>query len=126
MNTSFGYHTVFSRYLDEYGNPVERTPETNPCSYDTFMIYRKDVNEKVNYTCWSDRLWQWDYKKYNELCLKHFGNQGQVFYDREPNLIQKFLRDYLEDDQLELIYIMQGCNQSSGYPLWLFAVKTSK
>ena len=111
----------FGEYLDEHGNPVERTPITNPYSYDGFVTWKND--SKPNNTVYSDRLYQWDSKKYNENCKKHFGNEGQVFYDREPEKIEIFLRDYLDNDSLILCRIMQYCHQARGYPIWRFDYK---
>ncbi len=112
---------------DEHGNPVAKTPFTHPYNYDDFVSWRGGPNERVNGSTYSDRLRQWDEKKYNELCLKHFGNTGHQFYlnDRKPKQIEAFLRDYTNDQGLELIYIMQGCNKSSGQPIWTFLYRSS-
>ena len=64
---------------------------------------------------YSDRLHQWDYEKYNRCCQKVFKNEGQQFYQRNPKEIEKFLSMYF-DKQIKLTAIMQGCNQSSGFP----------
>jgi hypothetical protein len=71
-------------------------------------------------TVYSDRLFQWDHEKYNRLCQKHFGDEGQVFYNRKSDKIEAFLRDYTEDESLILTLVKEQKNVSSGYPLWLF------
>ena len=113
-----------SGYVDLNGNPVKRTPINHPYTYDFYVQWVGGNKEEINSVVYSDRLWQWDYKKYNTLMEKHFGNQGQIFYDVNPTKMQSFLRDYMDDQELELIAIMQGCNVSSGFPLWTFHFKT--
>lgn len=46
-------------------------------------------------TEYTDRLWQWDSKKHDELCLKHFGDKGQWWSNRSAEKIQAFLCDYI-------------------------------
>lgn len=112
--------------VDEHDKPIERTPATHPYSYDGFVTHRFGKNEEANNTIYSDRLLRWDFKKYNELSKKHFGDEGQYFYNREPKNIEAFLRDWCEDQKLKLIFVMEYCNVSSGYPLWRFDFKATK
>lgn len=112
---------VWRAYYDEKGQMLERTPLSHPYNYESFVLWRKmdaaDVVAKgVVYT---DRLFQWDPKKYNELCRKHFGNEAQLWDEREPEKIEVFLRDYMDNPDLVLTMVMQGCNQASGFPLWI-------
>ena len=62
--------------LMKKGNPVERTKDKYPYSYDPFVVWKTEEDVKQNNTVYSDRLKQWDYEKYSGLCQKHFGNQG--------------------------------------------------
>lgn len=112
-------------YIDEFGKPIERTPDKYSYSYDGYMLHRFGKNEEANMTIYSDRLLQWDYKKHNELCKKHFGNEGQYWAERDPKKIEAFLRDWCEDPELKLIFVMQYCNMASGYPLWRFDFHTN-
>lgn len=107
------------RYVDEHGRPVKRTPLTHPYSYDPYVIWQAEGD--ANGGCYSDRLLEWDWDKHNELCRKHFGDDGQRWDNREPEKIEAFLRDFHGIPDLKLIRIMQGANQSSGYPYWYFA-----
>jgi len=111
--TSFGK-------VDEFGKPVKRTKQTHPYSYDGYIQYRGGENEEANGTIYSDRLLQWDFDKHDALCMKHFGNKGQYWNDRDPKKIQAFLRDWTDNQKLKLIFVMEYCNQSSGYPVWRF------
>lgn len=118
--------TFYSGYINEHGESVERTPYTNPYSYDGFIVWRGGLNKDANSTIYSDRLIQWDFKKHDELSMKHFGNHAQIWYDRDPKKIEAFLRDWTDDPKLKLVFVMQYCNVSSGFPLWRFDYQTSK
>jgi len=111
---------TYTGQVDEHGNRVRRTKREYPYSYDGFVTWRGGENSEVNNTIYSDRLLQWDYDKYNKLSEKHFGNQGQIFFDRSPEKIQSFLRDWCNSPKLKLILVMEYCNVSSGYPCWRF------
>lgn len=80
--------------------------------------------ETATDTVYSDRLYQWDYKKHNELCQKHFGNEGQSWSSRKPKLIEAFLTDYI-GKKIVLCRIEQHENQSTGYPVWRFDYKAA-
>ena len=120
--------TCFRAYENEMGEPIERTPLTHPYNYESFVTWRKTGVEpkKIPTVVFSDRLFQWDTKKHDELCNKHWGNRGQYWDKREPEKIEAFLRDYNDDQTIELLMVMQGCNQSSGYPLWIFFYRSGK
>jgi len=106
--------------IDEHGNTVKRTKHTHPYNYDGHVIWRDGENAEADDTIYSDRLLQWDYDKHNRLCEKHFGNQGQRWNNRDPKKIESFLRDWCDNQKLKLVFIMEYCNQSSGYPCWRF------
>lgn len=112
-------------YIDIYGNAIKRTPFTNPYNYDEYVIWRRDSNTdepcdlSKSSAVYSDRLFQWDPEKYNRCCKEVFGDIGQYFNTRNPDKIQQFLSIYFEKD-VELLAIVQGCNQFSGFPYWIF------
>ena len=93
-------------------NGMEYSQCNAPCIFDN--------GQKATNTVYSDRLHQWDYKKYNELCKKHFGNEGQYWGGRNPKLIEAFLRDYMNDQSVVLCRIEEHENRATGYPLWRF------
>ena len=107
-------------FIDLDGNEIKRNPFTHPYNYDEYIIWKAEnfVKEKCD-AVYSDRLYQWDYEKYNRCCQEVFKNKGQQFYQRNPKDIEKFLSMYF-DKQIKLTAIMQGCNQSSGFPYWIF------
>lgn len=125
MTTAYGNFFTNLEPVDEYGNLVSRTKSSHPYSYDGFITWRGGENSEVNDTVYSDRLWEQDYRKADELCEKHFGDRGQYFFNRDRKKIEAFLRDWYNKPELKLIFIMEYCNVSSGYPLWRFGVNTS-
>jgi hypothetical protein len=116
----------FFEHVDEHDNIVRRPKYEYPYSYDGFVTWRGGENKEANATIYIDRLMRSDYEKYNRLCKKHFGNKFQMWFSREPEKIESFLRDWFGDEKLRLILVMEYCNVSSGFPLWRFDYYTSK
>lgn len=115
-----GFDEIYN-CVDEFGNPVSRTKQTHPYSYDGFVLWRGGENNEATATVYSDRLLQWDYEKHNKLCMKYFGDEAQLWWDkRSPQQIEKFLRDWFDNENLKLVLIMEYCNISNGYPCWRF------
>lgn len=112
--------------VDEFGLPVKRTKHDHPYNYNGFVTWRGGENSEVTGTIYSDRLLQLDYTRYNKLSKKHFGDEAQMWFDRSSEKIQEFLRDWTNDKNLRLIFVMEYCNQSSGYPLWRFDYASNK
>jgi len=104
-------------YVDEHDNPVKRTKDTHPYSYDGYVVWRGGKNEEVTGTAYSDRLREWDCKKYDSLSEK-YGNPGS-WNTKNPAEIEKFLQEYNDEPELKLILIMEYC-RNNGYPLWRF------
>lgn len=112
--------TIKPRFVDLTGREVKRTPLEYPYNYDEYVVW-KDKNFDIS-SCsgvYSDRLWEWDSAKYNRCCQEVFKNTGQRFNSREPEQINKFLNLYFEK-KIKLTAILQGCNQWSGFPYWIF------
>lgn len=113
----------FSNYVNLDDNPVKRTPLDYPYSYDMYVTYKNGQKEDITGSRYSDRLLQWDYKLTRDLMQKHFGESGDIYSDREPEKIEKFLRERLNEPNLRLIAIQQECNVSNGFPVWWFGYK---
>lgn len=109
-------------YVDLNGNPVKRTKEEYPYNYDSYVVWKGDYTENTDGCVYSDRLFQWDWEKYNRCCEEVWGNQGQYFNNRMPEDIEKFLSLYI-GKKIKLTAIMEGCNWSNGYPVWVFCYK---
>lgn len=117
---------ISSLYVDEYDNPVERTKDKYPYTYDGFVVYRLGKNEEITGTVYSDRMLQWDWDKYNKCTKEVFGDTRQMFYDATPSQIEALLQLYFQKPTLKLILMMEYCNVSNGYPVWRFDYKTEK
>jgi hypothetical protein len=90
----------------------------------TALKSKKELCKMLNYNntdnaVYSDRLYQWDYQKYDECFKTVWGNTGQYFNGRSSSDIEKFLCLYL-GKSVELTAVVEGCNASSGYPYWVF------
>ena len=116
---SYGNIVFNPMYVDLDGNPVKRTKDEYRYSYDPYVVWKQDYKNNTGSCVYSDRLWQWDCNKYDECCQKVWGNHGQVFYNREPKDIQKFLSLYF-DKKVKLTALLEGCNVSNGFPYWIF------
>lgn len=114
---------VYNRidYVDMNGFPVERPKRKYPYSYDPFRVYKRNWSPN-DISVDSDRLFEWDSEKFNRLSNEIFGNTGQNFSNRYPELIQKFLCQYF-DRQILLTGIMECCNVGNGYSYWTFYYK---
>ena len=103
------------------GKPIKRTPEEHPYSHDPYVVWFKtgDFSKDQGLTCcYTDRLYQQDFSRAAELTKKHFGNSSQHWDDRNPILVENFLREWADDPEIELTMIVHHVNFSSGYPLW--------
>jgi hypothetical protein len=111
------------------GGKISRTKDEYPYSYSEFLVWVKKQEYIKKPECggyYSDRLFQWDHKKYDKCCREVWGNEGQHFDSREPKDIENFLRLYNDDPELELRKISEGCNVGNGYPYWVFWYKSGK
>ena len=114
------YIDLNPKYVDLKGRLVKRTPWSHPYNYDSFVLYKSPDYKDVNYcTEYSDRLYKRNWKKFNECCEAVFGNHGQLFDERSPEDINKFLNMYLEYP-VKLTAVLNCCNQSSGFPYFCF------
>jgi hypothetical protein len=114
---------IYGFYMDEHNQIIERTPSTHPYSYDSYILWRNLPNDQMNASAYSDRMMQWNYKKFDELWKKH-GLKGQYWYASDKDKIEAFIKDYFEKPNLKVVYVMQCCNQATGFPLWFVAYNT--
>lgn len=108
--------------LNEHGEPI-KTKQTHPYNYDPIVLYKN--GKTATGSVYSDRLFQQDYEKHDEICQKVFGNRGQYWDKREPKQIEKFLSEYF-GKKITLTRITEYCNQSTGYPCWRFDYKDNE
>jgi len=98
-----------------------RHKNTHPYSYDPYWIWKKgDVKVKGVNVDYHDRLQQWNWDRYRKAfdLVKEDGCTGDInsFTQEQASM---FMSHY-QDKPCEVIAIAEGCNQSSGYPYWVF------
>lgn len=116
------YHPDSLLGKDENGNPVRRSKAKHPYNYDEFVVYRGHPNEVGNHTLWSDRLAQHYPEQWKPLLHKYFNGESEGFSHRPAEKVEEFLKELLNETELKLVYIMEGCNASNGYAYWRFKV----
>lgn len=109
------YHT----YTNLNGEPVKRTRDEYPYSYDSFVVWKGDYKKGESNTVDSDRLRMWDSEKYDKCSMEVWNSRSSYFDEREPEEIERFLSLYL-DMSIKLTAIVENCNASNGYPYWSF------
>lgn len=112
--------------MNIHGERVERTPREYPYSYDPFQVFKDPAWTDRDAVVYSDRMYQWDWEKYDRCCEKVWNDRRQSFSGRDPAEIERFLQLYFEDPTLMLTGIEAGCNYSNGYPFWVFYMKGEK
>ena len=65
----------------------------------------------------TDRLINWDNKKYEECCMKVWHNRGQSFGKRSLPEIQEFLSLYFER-KVTVYGIIENTSTVNGHPYW--------
>lgn len=112
---------ITPQFADLHGRPVERTPFSHPYNFDQYVTWKsKDYDSNKIYSGeYSDRMMEWDRKKYCDCIKEVFGNERQYFDNRKPEDIEKFLIKYFGHD-LTLVAVEKACNWSTGYPIWVF------
>ena len=108
MSNKDGIVTVFPN-KDKYGGVIQF-----------------DNNAEPKHSVYSDRMYGWNSKKYNECCRSIWNDESQVFYDdRTPEEVERFLRAYTEDETLTLCRIIRY-ERIDGYSVWRFDYNTEK
>lgn len=113
----------FGGYYDQYGNPIERTPITHRYNYDSFLMLRQLPNEEATAGVYTDRLYRDYFHEIESLVLRYTGTRGQYWDKFTLDQIQNIMRDHFKRQDLLVVYVMQCCNQATGYPLWYIAIK---
>lgn len=107
-----------------HGEFVERTIDEYPYSFDPFLIWKGDYKE-TDTIVYSDRLYQWNSKKFNDSYGSLWGSNGQSFSNKSPEEIEKFLSLYYGDNII-LTGIEYTCNFSTGFPIWVFYFRSKE
>ena len=118
MREKEGREGIPDQYQEFLPENLSNTKDSHPYTYDPFLIFfNEKAKQEPESSIYTDRLLEWDWAKHNELCQKHFGNQGQYWNDRDPKKIEAFLCDWI-GKKVTLIANIQYVNLSSGFPVW--------
>lgn len=124
--TKDGYKVLSHEYpyVDLQGNPVKRTPETHPYSYDAYVTYKSEEFQTTDHWVYDDRMRQWNWDKYHATAETVWPVKTcpHYFDGKKAKDIEKFLSIYF-DKKIKLTAIMKGCNVSNGYPYWIFVYR---
>lgn len=83
--------------------------------YGPWAIY-EDEEVEVNSCVYSDRLFQWNYDKMEELRKKHLDRgQGNLLDGVEIKNVENLLNEYYELEKVRIGKISKGINHGNGY-----------
>lgn len=106
-----------------------RTKQSHPYSYDPFTIWGyPGPSKKCNASDYTDRLHQWDYRKYDSIAREVYTEGARPFdsHHCRGDLIEVFLQKYHNDPTIKLLRVIEYCDASSGYPTWRLDYVTTK
>lgn len=105
--------------IDDHFGPV-KTKWSHPYNYDPIVTFHKRGRPQgwATHTVYTDQLRQWDDRKYDDLCKRHFGDHRDFWGNRAPEKIEAFLVEWTKISGLELVTVTEYCNPPNGYPVW--------
>lgn len=114
----------FENPVNEWGMVVDKTMKYFPCDYDPFVVWKSPLYSQtdMNYFYNSQRMLKEDETRVRLLMKKHFGEAGDAYFERTPEQIEQFLRDYSGNPSLILVFVKQAPKLAGG-ELWIFDVK---
>lgn len=99
-----------------------RTKFSHPYSYDPIVLV--DTGAKGDASAYSDRMVGWNYEKFYACLGKINNGKGEMaFRWGDRKLVTALMRDYNDDPALEVTRVVEMCNASTGYPVWLVVYK---
>lgn len=99
------------------GNVCHRTPATHPYSYDPFVVWTANAKHE-NSSIYTDRARGHDRVAYDALAKELFDGKGHYWSEYEPELVQTFLRRFIDCQEIEVCRLIEHCNQANGFPCW--------
>ena len=96
----------------------ENLPKYERRIFEGRVEYPEPVAPQGASSVYTDRLYQWDAQKHDDLCRKHFGNESQHWHERTPEQTSAFLSDYL-DKPVQAVACWQVNHAANGHPIWL-------
>lgn len=119
-----GYHFKTDMHcMDIHGRMRAHKPVPKSAHW-ADLVVTFSIGQTANSHTHSDRLWEADAEKYNQVSQKLFGDQSQLWWDsRSPAQVEAFLRDYFDKPALVLVEIQKMYNRSNGGPVWGFSYR---
>ena len=120
-----------SQYLDVKGNPVKRTRDKFPYSYDPYVIYQRPEFKESDLTFYSDRVEHCYFtreeqdKALEKMGLKRYGGSWERFSWKNPSQVQEYL-SILMNKPILVTAITEGANHATGYEYWIVYVQEVK
>lgn len=111
--------------MNIYGDMVAapHKPATKPVDWAAPVVTWSN-GQSANSHSHSDRLWEANIDKYQEVSMKLFGDHSQLWWDsRTPAQIEMFLREYWDNPEIVLCEIQKMYNRSNGGPVWGFSYR---
>ena len=119
--TGFGEEVYFYDKSGYTYHVPSRTKSSHPYNYDPITFFQNGDEDQVY--VYSDRMQQWDYEKFNKA-IEGKGEMAFRWADKEA--VTQFMRSYYDDVGLTVCSVVEMCNASSGYPLWLIGYKPNQ
>lgn len=116
-------------FVNRDGQPIERTPLTNPYSYETYLAadYRTAQVREGEHAAYDDRMRGWypeAWSRAAKAARQRNGGFSQADFSRNTKTEnERFLSDVL-GEQITLVMIERCCNVSNGYPVHYFSWNT--
>lgn len=99
-----------------------RTKSSHPYSYDPIVLI--DSGKEGDGSSYSDRMVGWDHDKFYTCLGKLNNGKGEMMFSwGNRKLVTAFMQDYNDDPGLEVTRVVEMCNVSNGYPVWLIVYK---
>lgn len=113
-----------TQYNFVFPDRENRTKEDWPYSYTDHFLWGDARSIKGAKAVYSDRLSQWSAEK-EALALKAVEGEDGRYGHWGWLATSKYLSVYF-GKPIRAVAVAEGCNQSSGYPYWVFWYKESK
>lgn len=116
-------HDEFDRRNFHWGKE-QRTKFTNPYNYDMYTVWASSVGVEGNGSAYSDRIWEWDRAKADAIAKAVWPEKGEKWFS-SVDKVETFLQLFFTGGNsghgnIRLVRMVDGCNQATGYPLFLF------
>lgn len=99
-----------------------RTKYSHPYNYDPIVLI--DSKAEGDESAYSDRMVGWNYDKFYACLHKINDGKGEMaFRWGDRRLVTALMRDYNDDPGLQVTRVVEMCNASTGYPVWLVVYK---